>query len=124
MPGSAGTTTGPRTPTARRSNLSAGQYAIGGGFAGRFDRHRRQADLGGEASVQITVSAPYFKGEYEPVDEAGTSAADQWVVPLGFNHSDSQVDVRAWLSAPTSADLPAPPKRPRRPAPRGAGCLR
>ena len=76
----------------------AGSYALGGGFSqdastgvdGKYD-------LGGKADVQITVSAPYFQGEYTPVDEAGNFRADQWVV-RGFNNSDSQVDVRAWVT--------------------------
>jgi hypothetical protein len=75
----------------------AGQTAIGGGFSqdastgvdGKYD-------LGGKADVQVTVSAPYFKGDYVPVDDAGNFRADQWVV-RGFNHSDQQVDVRAWV---------------------------
>ena len=74
-----------------------GQNAIGGGFSqdgstggdGKYD-------LGGEADVQITVSAPYFRGEYVPVDDAGNFRADQWVV-RGYNHSDQPVDVRAWV---------------------------
>ena len=74
-----------------------GQYAIGGGFSqdastgvdGKYD-------LGGKADVQITVSAPYFAGDYQPVDEAGNFRADQWVV-RGYNNTDRQVDVRAWV---------------------------
>jgi hypothetical protein len=75
----------------------AGQTAIGGGYSqdastgvdGKYD-------LGGKADVQVTVSAPYFKGEYAPVDEAGNFRADQWVV-RGYNNSDQPVDVRAWV---------------------------
>ena len=75
----------------------AGQTAIGGGYSqdastgvdGKYD-------LGGKADVQVTVSAPYFKGDYVPVDDAGNFRADQWVV-RGYNNSDHQVDVRAWV---------------------------
>lgn len=75
----------------------AGQYAIGGGFSQDASTGTDgKYDLGGKADVQVTVSAPYFKGDYEPVDDAGNFRADQWVV-RGFNHSDKPVDVRAWV---------------------------
>jgi hypothetical protein len=74
-----------------------GQYAIGGGYSqdastggdGKYD-------MGGRSDVQVTVSAPYFKGDYEPVDDAGNFRADQWVV-RGYNNGDTRVDVRAWV---------------------------
>ena len=74
-----------------------GQYAIGGGYSQDASTGQDgKYDLGGRADVQVTVSAPYFKGEYVPVDEAGNFRADQWVV-RGFNNSDQPVDVRAWV---------------------------
>jgi hypothetical protein len=79
----------------------AGQFAIGGGFSqdastgGPVDGDAHY-DMGGKTDVQITVSAPYFEGEYKPVDDAGNFRADQWIV-RGYNNSDQQVDVRAWV---------------------------
>jgi collagen triple helix repeat protein len=76
-----------------------GQYAIGGGFStwGGYGTHPSY-DLGGEnLDIQVTLSAPYFRGAYEPVDEAGNFRADQWVV-RGFNHGDSEQIVRAWVN--------------------------
>lgn len=74
-----------------------GMYAIGGGYSQDASTGQDgKYDLGGKADVQVTVSAPYFKGEYVPVDEAGNFRADQWVV-RGYNHTDAPVDVRAWV---------------------------
>jgi hypothetical protein len=75
----------------------AGQNAIGGGYSQDASTGSDgKYDLGGKADVQITVSAPYFKGDYVPVDDAGNFRADQWVV-RGYNNGDTQVDVRAWV---------------------------
>jgi hypothetical protein len=64
-----------------------------GGYGGTHDSY----DLGGQnTDIQVTVSAPYFKGEYVPVDEAGNFRADQWVV-RGFNHGATDQIVRAWV---------------------------
>ena len=78
-----------------------GQVAIGGGYSqdastGGPVEDDGKYDMGGKANVQVTVSAPYFKGAYEPVDAAGNFRADQWVV-RGYNNSDQPVDVRAWV---------------------------
>lgn len=81
-----------------------GQYAIGGGYSQDASTGQDgKYDLGGKADVQVTVSAPYFQGEYEPVDEAGNFRADQWVV-RGYNNSDQPVDVRAWVVCSNLAD--------------------
>jgi hypothetical protein len=50
------------------------------------------------------VSAPYFKGDYEPVDAAGNFRADQWVVRGYNNNGETQVDVRAWVVCANVAD--------------------
>ena len=77
-----------------------GQYAIGGGWS-QFGGDK---DLGGQNSaIQVTVSAPYFEGEYKPVDEAGHFRPTEWVVK-GFNTGDKEQVVRAWV---TCADVPA-----------------
>lgn len=77
-----------------------GQYAIGGGYSTWGGKY----DLGGDnRNIQVTVSAPYFQGEYEPVDEAGNFRADQWVV-RGFNHGDEDQIVRAWVNCADIAD--------------------
>jgi hypothetical protein len=76
-----------------------GSYAIGGGYSawGGFGGQHDGYDLGGQnTDIQVTVSAPYFKGDYEPVDEGGNFRADQWVV-RGFNHGDADQIVRAWV---------------------------
>ena len=83
-----------------------GQYAIGGGDStfGAFNGVNDGYDLGGtNRDIQVTVSAPYFKGEYEPVDEAGNFRADQWVV-RGFNNGESDQIVRAWVVCSNLAD--------------------
>lgn len=77
-----------------------GQYAIGGGYSTWGGKY----DLGGDnRNIQVTVSAPYFQGEYEPVDEAGNFRADQWVV-RGFNNGDTDQIVRAWVVCSNLAD--------------------
>jgi hypothetical protein len=84
----------------------AGQYAIGGGYStwGGFNGTHDGYDLGGtNLDIQVTVSAPYFKGAYEPVDEAGNFRADQWVV-RGFNQGDEDQIVRAWVNCADIAD--------------------
>ena len=76
-----------------------GQYAIGGGYStfGGFGGTHDDYDLGGtNRNIEVTVSAPYFKGAYEPVDEAGNFRADQWVV-RGYNNGDTDQVVRAWV---------------------------
>ena len=83
-----------------------GQYAIGGGYStwGGFNGTHDGYDLGGtNLDIQVTVSAPYFKGAYVPVDEAGNFRADQWVV-RGFNHGTEDQIVRAWVNCATVAD--------------------
>ncbi|HET7195074.1 MAG TPA: hypothetical protein VFI99_08790 [Nocardioides sp.] len=82
-----------------------GQYAIGGGYStfGGYQTHPGY-DLGGEnRDIQVTVSAPYFKGDYVPVDEAGNFRADQWVV-RGYNNGDTDQVVRAWVVCANVAD--------------------
>jgi hypothetical protein len=83
-----------------------GQYAIGGGFStfGGFEGMHDGYDLGGtNRNIEVTVSAPYFQGEYEPVDEAGNFLADQWVV-RGYNNGDQDQVVRAWVVCSNLAD--------------------
>ena len=83
-----------------------GQYAIGGGYStwGGFNGTHDGYDLGGtNLDIQVTVSAPYFKGAYVPVDEAGNFRADQWVV-RGFNHGDEDQIVRAGVNCADNAD--------------------
>ena len=60
-----------------REECPEGQYAIGGGFS----TWGGDKDLGGDnKNIQITVSAPYFEGDYKPVDEAGNFRPTEWVV--------------------------------------------
>jgi hypothetical protein len=76
-----------------------GQKAIGGGFStfGGYDGVHDNYDLGGtNRDIQVTVSAPYFKGAYVPADAAGDLRADQWVV-RGFNAGETDQVVRAWV---------------------------
>lgn len=83
-----------------------GQYAIGGGYSmwGGYGGTHDSYDLGGtNKDIQVTVSAPYFKGEYVPVDEAGNFRADQWVV-RGYNHGTTDQIVRAWVTCANVAD--------------------
>ena len=83
-----------------------GQYAIGGGYStfGGFAGTHDGYDLGGlNRDIQVTVSAPYFKGAYEPVDEAGNFRSDQWVV-RGYNNGDTEQVVRAWVVCSNVAD--------------------
>jgi hypothetical protein len=72
-----------------------GGYPTNGGY-----------DLGGEnLDIQITVAAPYIKGEYVPISSTDSRFfADQYVV-RGFNHGDTDQIVRAWaLCAPIPAN--------------------
>jgi hypothetical protein len=74
-----------------------GSKVIGGGYStwGGYPSNAGY-DLGGEnRDIEVTVSAPYFKGDYEPVDEAGHFQGDQWVV-RGFNSGETDQIVRAW----------------------------
>jgi hypothetical protein len=83
-----------------REECPAGQYALGGGFS-TFGGDK---DLGGDnKDIQVTVSAPYFEGDYKPVDEAGNFRPTEWVVK-GFNNGTTAQVVRAWV---TCADIPA-----------------
>jgi len=82
----------------------AGEYVTGGGFSQWGGAGLTPTkDLGGGSDVQITVSAPYIAsdGAYVPVSGSDSRfLADRWVV-RGYNHSDADVDVRAWaLCAP------------------------
>lgn len=77
----------------------AGQYALGGGFStfGGYGGTHDGYDLGGmNRDIEVTVSAPYFKGDYVPVDAGGNFRADQWVV-RGFNGGTEDQVVRAWV---------------------------
>ena len=83
-----------------------GQYAIGGGYStfGGYGGTHDAYDLGGQnTDIQVTVSAPYFQGDYVPVDEAGNFRADQWVVRGKNNGATDQV-VRAWVVCSNLAD--------------------
>jgi hypothetical protein len=82
-----------------REECPAGQYALGGGFS----TWGGDKDLGGDnKNIQVTVSAPYFEGEYKPVDEAGNFRPTEWVVK-GYNNGSTDQIVRAWV---TCADVP------------------
>jgi hypothetical protein len=82
----------------------AGEYAVGGGFSsfGGYGGKHDGYDLGGlNTDVEITVSAPYFPGDYAPISDADSRfRPTQWVV-RGFNHGDAPVDVRAWVTCTT-----------------------
>jgi hypothetical protein len=81
-----------------REECPAGQYALGGGWS----TWGGDKDLGGDnKDIVVTVSAPYFEGEYQPVDEAGNFRPTEWVVK-GFNLGDTDQIVRAWV---TCADV-------------------
>jgi len=83
-----------------------GQYAIGGGYStfGGYGGTHDSYDLGGtNRNIEVTVSAPYFKGDYQPVDEAGNFRADQWVV-RGYNNGNEDQVVRAWVVCSNLAD--------------------
>ena len=85
------------------SECPEGQYALGGGYStwGGFNGTNDGYDLGGtNLDIQVTVNAPYFAGEYVPVDDAGNFRADQWVV-RGFNHGTTDQIVRAWVNCAT-----------------------
>lgn len=77
-----------------REECPAGQYALGGGFS----TWGGDKDLGGDnKNIQITVSAPYFEGEYKPVDAAGNFRPTEWVVK-GYNNGNTDQIVRAWVT--------------------------
>lgn len=83
-----------------REECPAGQYALGGGFS-TFGGDK---DLGGDnKNIVVTVSAPYFEGEYVPVDDAGNFRPTEWVVK-GYNNGDTDQVVRAWVTCATIAD--------------------
>jgi hypothetical protein len=83
-----------------REECPAGQYALGGGFS----TWGGDKDLGGDnKNIVVTVSAPYFEGEYIPVDEAGNFRPTEWVVK-GYNNGDTDQIVRAWVTCATIAD--------------------
>jgi hypothetical protein len=80
-----------------REECPAGQYALGGGFS----TWGGDKDLGGDnKNIQITVSAPYFEGDYIPVDDAGNFRPTEWVVK-GYNNGTSDQIVRAWVTCAT-----------------------
>lgn len=77
-----------------RGECPAGQYALGGGYS----TWGGDKDLGGDnKAIQVTVSAPYFEGDYVPVDEAGNFRPTEWVVK-GYNNGDAGQIVRAWVT--------------------------
>jgi len=81
-----------------RQECPAGQYALGGGYS----TWGGDKDLGGDnKNIRVTVSAPYFEGEYVPVDAAGNFRPTEWVVK-GYNFGDTPQIVRAWV---TCADI-------------------
>jgi hypothetical protein len=83
-----------------RGECPAGQYALGGGFS----TWGGDKDLGGDnKNIQITVSAPYFEGEYIPVDDAGNFRPTEWVVK-GYNNGDKEQIVRAWVTCASVTD--------------------
>lgn len=76
-----------------------GEVVTGGGFS-HFGGYPSNGsyDLGGEnRDIEITVSAPYIAGEYQPISESDSRfEADQWVV-RGYNNGDTDQVVRAWV---------------------------
>lgn len=77
-----------------------GQYALGGGFS-TFGGDSK--DLGGDnKDIQVTVSAPYFEGEYKPV-HGDYFRATEWVV-RGYNHGETDQVVRAFAICADIAD--------------------
>jgi hypothetical protein len=82
-----------------REECPEGQYALGGGFS----TWGGDKDLGGDnKDIQVTVSAPYFEGDYVPVDEAGNFRPTEWVVK-GYNNGTTEQIVRAWVTCATIA---------------------
>ena len=82
-----------------RGECPAGQYALGGGFS----TWGGDKDLGGDnKNIQVTVSAPYFEGDYVPVDEAGNFRPTEWVVK-GYNNGTTDQIVRAWVTCASVA---------------------
>lgn len=80
-----------------RSECPTGQYALGGGFS----TWGGDKDLGGDnKNIQITVSAPYFEGDYKPVDDAGNFRPTEWVLK-GYNNGATDQIVRAWVTCAT-----------------------
>jgi hypothetical protein len=75
------------------SQCPAGQVAVGGGYS----TWGGDKDLGGDnQNIQVTVSAPYFEGEYKPVDDAGNFLPTEWVIE-GYNRGPADQIVRAWV---------------------------
>lgn len=71
----------------------AGEYVTGGGYSTWGGEY----DLGNNPDIQVTVSAPYIQGEYEPISDSDSRFyADQWVV-RGYNNGDTDQVVRAWV---------------------------
>lgn len=82
------------------SQCPEGQYAISGGFS-TFGGDR---DLGGDnQDIQVTVSAPFFEGDYKPVDDAGDFRPTEWVIE-GFNNGDKAQVVRGWVVCANARD--------------------
>ena len=82
-----------------RGECPAGQYALGGGFS----TWGGDKDLGGDnKDIQITVSAPYFEGDYVPVDDAGNFRPTEWVI-RGYNNGTTEQIVRPWVVCATVA---------------------
>jgi hypothetical protein len=76
-----------------RGECPSGQAALGGGFS----TWGGDKDLGGDnKNIQITVSAPYFEGDYVPVDEAGNFRPTEWVIK-GYNNGTTDQIVRPWV---------------------------
>lgn len=78
----------------------AGEVVTGGGFSTWGGAGLSPSkDLGGDANVQITVSAPYIQSDadYVPVSESDSRFAPTLWVVRGYNHGDQPVDVRAWV---------------------------
>jgi hypothetical protein len=83
-----------------RSECPAGQYAIGGGWS----TWGGDKDLGGDnKNIQITVSAPYFEGDYIPVDEEGNFRPTEWVIK-GYNNGTTDQIVRPWVVCADAAN--------------------
>lgn len=83
-----------------REECPAGQYALGGGYS----TWGGDKDLGGDnRNIVVTVSAPYFEGDYVPADDAGNFRPTEWVVK-GYNLGTSDQIVRAWVTCANVAD--------------------
>lgn len=76
-----------------RGECAAGQVAVGGGWS----TWGGDKDLGGDnRNIVVTVSAPYFEGEYVPVNEGGDFRPREWVVK-GYNLGNTDQIVRPWV---------------------------